>query len=127
MYCPSIYLEALTKTNKDIRSSGRDSKRVLHEYSLEPLLLDPVCLACTVTFVGMSKMYSGGNGAFDVWNCHDGDSCSGRLSLTGWARCESGWNLCDRPVQLFVWSTQLLQNLVCKRVMCYSILRRKNA
>ena len=47
MYCPSIYLEALTKTNKDIRSSGPDSKRVLHEYSLELLLLDPVCAACT--------------------------------------------------------------------------------
>jgi len=44
------------KTNKDIRSSGRDSKHVLHEYSLEPLLLDPVCLACTVAFVGTSKM-----------------------------------------------------------------------
>jgi len=56
MYCPSIYLEALTKTNKDIRSSGRDSKRVPTECGLEPLLLDPVCLACTVTFVWMSKM-----------------------------------------------------------------------
>ena len=86
---------------------GRDSNRVPPEYCLEPLLLDPVCSAYTFTFGWMPKMYVG---EMELWMCGSTTMKTrvpvASVSLTGWARCESGWNICGRPVQPFVWSTQ---------------------
>jgi hypothetical protein len=51
IHSPTIRLEALTKTNNDVRSSGRDSNRAPPEYNLEPRQLQPVYSVCIVAFV----------------------------------------------------------------------------
>ena len=77
-------MEALTKTNKDLRSSGSRFEPCASRILFGAAAARSSLLGLHFHIRLDAENVCGGNGALDVWKYHDEDSCSGGLSQSDW-------------------------------------------